>query len=176
LIIEKDTDLQSKIKSFIIDRFKVLLKEKKMKYDVIDCFVDVSIIDLLQIYSKTEKLNSFLKTSEGNDLKSLWLRVSSILEIEEKKINKKYSFKIQSKKDLLNQEIILLENIMAIKETDDFYKALKQRSSLKKVIDDFFEKYQINDPNLSIKQRRLEILSLLRSKLLEIGNLYNLEG
>ena len=34
----------------------------------------------------------------------------------------------------------------------------------------------INDPNLSIKQRRLEILSLLRSKLLEIGNLYNLEG
>ena len=176
LIVEKDTDLQSKIKSFIIDRFKVLLKEKKMKYDVIDCFVDVSIIDLLQIYSKTEKLNSFLKTSEGNDLKSLWLRVSSILEIEEKKINKIYSFKIQSKKDLLNQEIILLENIMAIKETDDFYKALKQRSSLKKVIDDFFEKYQINDPNLSIKQRRLEILSLLRSKLLEIGNLYNLEG
>ena len=109
-------------------------------------------------------------------MKSLWLRVSSILEIEEKKINKIYRFKIQSKKDLLNQEIILLENIMAIKETDDFYKALKQRSSLKKVIDDFFEKYQINDPNLSIKQRKLEILSLLRSKLLEIGNLYNLEG
>ena len=86
------------------------------------------------------------------------------------------SSKIQSKKDLLKQEIILLENIKAIKKTDDFYKALKQRSSLKKVIDDFFEKYQINDPNLSIKQRRLEILSLLRSKLLEIGNLYNLEG
>jgi len=117
-----------------------------------------------------------LKTSEGNDLKSLWLRVSSILEIEEKKINKIYNIKIQSKKDFLEQEIKLLENIEAIKETDNFSKMLKQRSFLKNVIDDFFEKYQINDPNLSIKQRRLEILSLLRSKLLEIGNLNKLEG
>ena len=58
---------------------------------------------------------------------------------------------------------------MAIKETDDFYKALKQRSSLKKVIDDFFEKYQINDPNLSIKQRRLEILD--RDPTLSISNM-----
>jgi len=176
LIIEKDTDLQKKIKLFIIERFKVLLKERDIKYDVIDCFVDESIIDLFQIYFKTEELNSFLKTSEGNDLKSLWLRVSSILEIEEKKINNKYNVKIQSRKDLLEQEIKLLENIEAIKETDNFSKMLKQRSSLKKIIDKFFEKYQINDPNLSIKKRRLNILSILRSKLLEIGKLYNLEG
>ncbi len=176
LILEKDKDLQKKIKLFIIDRFKVLLRERELKYDVIDCFVDESSIDLLKIYFKTRKLNSFLKTSEGNDLKSLWLRVSSILEIEEKKINKKYGIKIQSKNDFLKQEIKLLKKIEAIKETDNFSIMLKQRSSLKKVVDEFFEKYQINDPNLSIKQRRLEILSLLRSKLLEIGNLYNLEG
>ena len=138
--------------------------------------MDETSIDLLQIYFKTKKLNSFLKTREGNDLKSLWLRVSSILEIEEKKINNKYGIKIQSKNDLLKQEIKLLEKIEVIKETDNFSIMLKQRSSLKKVVDEFFEKYQINDPNLSIKQRRLEILSLLRSKLLEIGNLYNLEG
>ena len=63
---------------------------------------------------------------------------------------------------------------MAIKETDDFYKALKQRSSLKKVIDDFFEKYQIAiNPvyrlDILMKERTIDSRLLLNNIPIEIS-------
>ena len=63
-----------------------------------------------------------------------------------------------------------------IKLTDNFLIMLQERSSLKKVTDNFFENFKINDPNKAVKERRLKILSRLRMRLLEIGNLDYLES
>ena len=63
-----------------------------------------------------------------------------------------------------------------IEKTDDYLKMLSQRSSLKDITFEFFENLKINDSNKIIKNRRLSILALLRKKLLDIGDLYKLEG
>ena len=73
-------------------------------------------------------------------------------------------------------EIKLVEKIKEIKSSRNFLKVLKQRALLKKPTDDFFENLQINDPNPDIKKRRITILSFLKQRLLEIGNLEALEG
>ena len=76
-INKKNIDKQ-KIKSFIIDRYKVLLREKNIKYDVINCLVDNDLTFLAKTNDRLVILNNFLDTKEGNELKLLWQRVSSL--------------------------------------------------------------------------------------------------
>ena len=121
-------------------------------------------------------LNDFLNTENGFYLKSIWLRVSNILDLEEKKNKKIAIFNSSIQNDFLKQEVNLVNEINNIEKTEDYLKMLNQRSFLKDVTYDFFENLKINDSNELIKKRRLSILALLRERLLELGNLYNLEG
>ena len=174
-INKKNIDKQ-KIKSFIIDRYKVLLREKNIKYDVINCLVDNDLTFLSKTNERLVILNNFLDTKEGNELKLLWQRVSNILHIEEKQ-NKKIeilSAKMQS--EYVREEVNILNAINNIEKTHDYLKMLSQRSSLKDITFEFFENLKINDSDPLIKNRRLSILALLREKLLDIGDLHKLEG
>jgi glycyl-tRNA synthetase beta chain len=174
-INKKNIDKQ-KIKSFIIDRYKVLLREKNIKYDVINCLVDNDLTFLSKTNERLVILNNFLDTKEGNELKLLWQRVSNILHIEEKQ-NKKIEIlnaKVQS--EYVREEVNIINAINNIEKTDDYFKMLSQRSSLKDITFEFFENLKINDSDPLIKNRRLSILALLREKLLDIGDLSKLEG
>ena len=174
--INKKNNYNQKIKSFIIDRYKVLLREKNIKHDVINCIINNDLTFLSIAHERLAILNDFLDTKDGDELKSLWQRVSNILHIEEKQ-NKKieiFNSKIQS--EFLREEVNIINSINKIEKTDNYLKMLSQRSSLKSITFEFFENLKINDSNIIIKNRRLSILALLRKKLLDLGDLYKLEG
>ena len=171
-----DLNLDKQIKSFIADRFSILLKEKEIKFDVIKCFMDDNPKDLYETYNKIMIMDEFMKTENGKNLKSLWLRVSNILSAEQIVQNKTDISKFKVYGSYEKEEIKLIEKIKGIKSSKNFLKMLKQRALLKKPTDDFFLNLQINDPNPDIKKRRLIILSFLKQSLLEIGNLESLEG
>ena len=176
LISRNNNALEEKIKSFIVDRFIVFLREKGIKYDVINCFVNNNPKYFHEIYNKINILEKFLKSPRGKDLKSLWLRVSNILAPEMSNIKTLNTSILQSSDTITPQEIELIQKIEKIRLTDNFLTMLEERSSLKKVTDKFFDKLKINDPNPVVKERRLKILSRLHMRLLEIGNLDYLEG
>ena len=71
--------------------------------------------DLLKIYRNTKTLSSFIGTKDGKSLKALWIRVSSILSIEEKKENNIPQGKITSFDDFSIEEIKLIKKIQSIK-------------------------------------------------------------
>ena len=171
-----DLNLDKQIKSFIADRFSILLKEKEIKFDVIKCFMDDNPKDLYETYNKIMIMDEFMKTENGKNLKLLWLRVSNILSAEQIVQNKTDISKFKVYDSYEKEEIKLIEKIKGIKSSKNFLKMLKQRALLKKPTDDFFLNLQINDPNPDIKKRRLIILSFLKQSLLEIGNLESLEG
>jgi len=174
-INKKNIDKQ-KIKSFIIDRYKVLLREKNIKYDVINCLVDNDLTFLSKINERLIILNDFLDTKEGNELKLLWQRVSNILHIEEKQNKKIEVLNTKMQSEYVREEVNILNAINNIEKTHDYLKMLSQRSSLKDITFEFFENLKINDSDPLIKNRRLSILALLREKLLDIGDLRKLEG
>ena len=174
-INKKNIDKQ-KIKSFIIDRYKVLLREKNIKYDVINCLVDNDLTFLSKTNERLVILNNFLDTKEGNELKLLWQRVSNILHIEEKQNKKIEILNAKMQSEYVREEVNIINAINNIEKTDDYLKMLSQRSSLKNVTFNFFENLKINDSDPLIKNRRLSILALLREKLLDIGDLRKLEG
>ena len=174
-INKKNIDKQ-KIKSFIIDRYKVLLREKNIKYDVINCLVDNDLTFLSKTNERLVILNNFLDTKEGNELKLLWQRVSSILHIEEKQNKKIEVLNTKMQSEYVREEVNILNAINNIEKTHDYLKMLSQRSSLKDITFEFFENLKINDSDPLIKNRRLSILALLREKLLDIGDLRKLEG
>ena len=66
-INKKNIDNQ-KIKSFIIDRYKVLLREKNIKYDVINCLVNNDNTFLSKINERLTILNDFLDTKKVMNL------------------------------------------------------------------------------------------------------------
>ena len=174
-INKKNIDKQ-KIKSFIIDRYKVLLREKNIKYDVINCLVDNDLTFLSKTNERLVILNNFLDTKEGNELKLLWQRVSNILHIEEKQNKKIEILNTKMQSEYVKEEVNIINAINNIEKTDDYLKMLSQRSSLKDITFEFFENLKINDSDPLIKNRRLSILALLREKLLDIGDLSKLEG
>ena len=174
-INKKNIDKQ-KIKSFIIDRYKVLLREKDIKYDVINCLVDNDLTFLSKTNERLVILNNFLDTKEGNELKLLWQRVSNILHIEEKQNKKIEVLNTKMQSEYVREEVNIIYAINNIEKTDDYLKMLSQRSSLKDITFEFFENLKINDSDPLIKNRRLSILALLREKLLDIGDLRKLEG
>ena len=174
-INKKNIDKQ-KIKSFIIDRYKVLLREKNIKYDVINCLVDNDLTFLSKTNERLVILNNFLDTKEGNELKLLWQRVSNILHIEEKQNKKIEILNAKMQSEYVREEVNIINAINNIEKTDDYLKMLSQRSSLKDITFEFFENLKINDSDPLIKNRRLSILALLREKLLDIGDLRKLEG
>ena len=174
-INKKNIDKQ-KIKSFIIDRYKVLLREKNIKYDVINCLVDNDLTFLSKTNERLVILNNFLDTKEGNELKLLWQRVSNILHIEEKQNKKIEILNAKMQSEYVREEVNILNAINNIEKTHDYLKMLSQRSSLKDITFEFFENLKVNDSDPLIKNRRLSILALLREKLLDIGDLRKLEG
>ena len=176
LISKKNNILEVKIKSFIIDRFIALMRDKGIKYDIINCYVNDNPKYFCEMYYKIKILENFLKSPSGKDLKSLWLRISNILAPEIKNIKKFNIETILNSNNTSSQEKDLIQRIENVKVTDNFLIMLQERSSLKKVTDKFFENFKINDPIKAVKERRLKILSRLRMKLLEIGNLDYLES
>ena len=117
-----------------------------------------------------------VKDKEGNELKLLWQRVSSILHIEEKQNQKIEVLNTKMQSEYVREEVNILNAINNIQSTHDYLKMLSQRSSLKDITFEFFENLKINDSDPLIKNRRLSILALLREKLLDIGDLSKLEG
>ena len=176
LFRNNEPNLDKAIKSFILDRFSILLREKEVKYDVINCFMNDNPKYLDETHKKIIIMNSFIKTENGKDLKSIWFRVSNILNNEGKNQNEINISEFRVDGSYAKEEKKLFEKILGIKSSKNFLKMLKQIALLKKPTDDFFDNLQIKDPNPDIKKRRIIILSFLKQRLLEIGNLESLEG
>ena len=80
-IINKD--LQKELHNFFKDRFKYYLKEKQIRYDIIDASISsFSLNKLFSSFEKAKCLNKFINSQIGIDITSIYKRASNILESE----------------------------------------------------------------------------------------------
>ena len=77
--------MQKELNEFLKDRFKYYLKEKEIRYDIIEAIISsFSLNKLFSSYEKARCLNKIINNQIGLDITSSFKRASNILENEMK--------------------------------------------------------------------------------------------
>ena len=156
------------ITNFLKDRFKNYLKEKKIRYDIIEAAVASHVSDdYVSLYKKCLTLNKYLKKDLGKNILTTYKRASNILDQEKKTINLKITgepnsilFNKDEEKLLFNQINEVRKYFSSVIKNENYEKTLEILSSAKKTTDNFFENVVVNDENENVKKNRLELLEM----------------
>jgi len=191
-IFDKSNDLQDVsedlnkvgLLGFFADRLKVHLKEQNVRHDYITAvFALGGVSDLVRLMAQVGALSIFLGSDDGANLLIAYRRAANILRIEEKKDGQSYNQDIDS--TLLSEvaEIALaarLDDLTGLVSGsinhDEFEAAGIAAATLRKPVDDFFEKVTVNAEDPEIRANRLRLLSGIRNLLDKLADLSKIEG
>ena len=161
--------VQEELSTFLIERLKFYMKQKDIRYDIVEASIDSFSIDQAsQMYSKALALNRVIIKDIGNDIILSYKRASNILENELKNKDLDLSnttdpgiFKNEYEKNLYKKIHELRKYFTSINKDEDYYVTLGNLANAKPTISDFFDNVIVNDEDHTIKKNRLELLQML---------------
>ena len=161
--------LQKDLNNFLMDRLKFYMKEKNIRYDIIQASsTSHNIDDIVSIFKKATSLNKVINNQIGQDIVSTYKRALNILESETE--NKNFEtgnttdpgiFKTEYEKNLFKDINELRKYFGNIDKDEKHEETLINLAELKKVTFEFFDNVKVNDEDQNIKKNRLELLQLL---------------
>ena len=154
--------------TFLRERFKNLLKERKIRNDIIEA-VDSSNInnDFLKLYKKCLIINKNISKDICKNIIGAYKRASNIIDQEMK--NKKegilgqpesFLFNKDEEKHLYNKINEIRQYFSNIKKRESYEESLKILADAKSPTDNFFDNVIVNHQNSDIKKNRLELLQM----------------
>lgn len=168
---------------FIVERFRVLLRNEGRRHDVLAGVFAVSADDdIMLLMERSHHVSAFLTSQNGANLLVAYRRAVNILRIEDKKDGPhagepdRSSF-TQSEERALYEALEAarsdIENAMAAK---NFQSAMHTMASLRAPIDAFFENVTVNDPDPALRRNRLRLLSRIRDTMNRFADFSLIEG
>ncbi len=162
-------NLQKELSDFLKDRFKYYLKEKEIRYDIIEALLSsFSLNELFSSYEKARCLNKIINNQIGIDITSSFKRASKILENEMKnnkiEINNTTDpgiFKSDFEKNLYKKINEIKKYYSTINNDENYEKSLSMLANAKKEVFDFFDNVKVNEENETLRKNRLELINLL---------------
>jgi len=183
--------LIEEIVSFIIERLKVYLRDQEnIRQDILNVVMNDylesldshKMVDILFLIKKIKFLNNFVVNNDHQKLIELYKRVANILSIEEKKDGKKYfgrpsvlGFKNKYEKHLYRRIKQVSRDFYKLITKAEFEKAFDLLVVIEAPLAHFFDHIVVNDVDLSARENRLILLSLIRDLFNEIGDLSKIE-
>ena len=162
-------DLQKELHNFFKDRFKYYLKEKQIRYDIIDASISsFSLNKLFSSFEKAKWLNKFIYSQIGIDITSIYKRASNILESEIK--NSKIEidnttdpgiFKNDFEKNLFKKINEIKKYYSTINNDENYEKSLTILAEARKEVFEFFDNVKVNEENETLRKNRLELINML---------------
>ncbi len=169
--------------SFFADRLKVYLKEKGVRYDLIDAVFALGEDDLVLVIQRVDALAEFLHGDDGSSLLVAYKRAANILKIEEKKDGKSFDEEPQvslleepGERALYEKLISIRPNISSLIVKEDFTKVMIELVSTRFEIDSFFDEVTVNASRTDLRENRLCILSYFRRAFDEVADFSIIEG
>jgi len=153
---------------FLRERFKNLLKEKKIRNDIIEA-VDSSRSsdDFLTLYKKCLIINKNISKDVCKNIIGTYKRASNIIDQELKNRKEEiagqpesFLFKKDEEKNLFNKINEIRQYFSSVKKHEQYDETLKILAAAKPTTDNFFDNVIVNDKNLDIKKNRLELLQM----------------
>jgi len=162
-------DLEKELTIFLKDRFKYYLKEKQIRFDIIDAFISsFSTNKLFSSFEKAKKLNNIINTQKGLDIISSYKRASNILNnemtnnvIDITNTTDPGIFKSDFEKNLYKKIKEIRKYYSNINDDENFEESLNILAGAKKEIFEFFDNIKVNEENESIRKNRLELINML---------------
>ena len=162
-------DLQKELYEFLKDRFKYYLKEKDIRFDIIEASLSsFSLNKLFSIFEKAKCLNKVIHSQIGIDINSCYKRASSILDTEMKNneidINNTTDpgiFKSDFEKNLYKKINEIKKYYSSINDDEDYEKSLSILAETKKEVFEFFDNVKVNEENETLRKNRLELINML---------------
>ena len=165
--LSNDT-IHKELFSFLRERIKNLLKEKKIRNDIIEAAANLHTDDqFLSLYNKCLIMNKNVSRDIGKNIISTYKRVSNI--IDQEISNKKEEitgqpdvilFKKQEEKLLFEKINEIRKYFSSAKKGESYDQTLTILAEAKPLTDNFFDNVIVNDENLGIKKNRLELLQM----------------
>ena len=180
----ENKNTEKELLDFFKERMRNILKEKKIKADIIEASISSHIGDnYLDLFKKSVIMNKHLDKDIGKNALYSYKRASSILEHEVKKSSKEITGRpdaVLFRKDeekFLFEKINEIRKLFTVKEDSKNYEdLLTQLASVKELTDSFFDNVVVNDENQDIKNNRLELLAMFCKVFNNFINFSKLKG
>jgi glycyl-tRNA synthetase beta chain len=164
----ENNQVEKDILDFLKERMRNILKEKKIKPDIIEAAISSHIGDnYLTLYKKSMVINKNFNKDIGKDAIYSFKRVSSILDYESKKQTKELTgrpdavlFRKDEEKFLFKKLNEIRKSFTVKEDRKDYDELLTKLAEVKELTDNFFDNVVVNDENQDIKNNRLELLSM----------------
>ncbi len=164
-----NNNLQQELHNFLKDRFKYYLKEKQVRFDIIESSISsFSANKLYSSFEKAKSLNKIISDQVGIDIISTFKRASNILESEMKDNKIEISnttdpgiFKTDYEKNLFKKINEIKKYYSGIDNDENYEKSLLILADLKKEVFDFFDNVKVNEENEFLRKNRLELINML---------------
>lgn len=159
--------IAEKVFKFCLDRFRVMLKNREIKQDIIDSILNQNgVSDLLTAEEQIITLNRCLDTPEGNQILNIYKRVSNIVSRAEKGDNTTYGASYSKRFLIENEEVALStyamtahENIKQATKNNHFNAALGELAGFAPFINQFMDVVKINCDSNELRRNRLSLLA-----------------
>ena len=154
---------------FLRERFKNLLKDKKIRYDIIQSISSTynSSNDFLELYKKCLVVNKNISKDACRNIMGAYKRASNIIEQESKSEKEKILdhpqivlFNREEEKKLYEKICEIRKYFSNTKQRENYEETLKILAEAKLITDNFFDNVIVNDENSDIKKNRLELLQM----------------
>ena len=153
--------------NFLKERYRYYLKEKNIRYDIINAAANsFNPNNISLLYEKTKSLNKIIDKQIGEDIIFTYKRASNILNTEIQDINKDLSnttdpgiFQNEFEKDLYKKINEIKKYLTGITKNQNFDETLLLLSTSKREITAFFDNVKVNDENDTVKKNRLELIN-----------------
>ena len=162
-------DLQKELFNFLKDRFKYYLKEKQIRFDIIDASISsFSLNKLFSSFEKAKSLNKVINNQTGTDITSSYKRASNILDSEMK--NKEIEitnttdpgiFKSDYEKNLYKKINEIKKYYSGINNDENYEQSLSILAEAKREVFEFFDNVKVNEENETLRKNRLELINML---------------
>jgi glycyl-tRNA synthetase beta chain len=153
---------------FLRERFRSLLKDKKIRNDIIDA-TDTSYAgdNFLKLYQKCLIINKNISKDICKNIIGTYKRASNIIDQELRNEKEKIIGHPEASLFIKDEEKYLFEKINEIrkyfsstKKQESYEETLKILAEAKPTTDNFFDNVIVNDENIDIKKNRLELLQM----------------
>ena len=171
--LEKNDKLVADVFDFIKVRFKNMLSEMGMRYDVVDAVLGLKALDdIYDIYLRIQALNVYVQTAEAPELVMAATRVSNISGKAQGELTVDPAlFKAQEEKDLLAvmEQAATTANPLADGHNYEAY--MKSLAPIVPVVNKFFDGVMVMDKDEAVKNNRLALIQKAQKLFNGVGNL-----
>ncbi|WP_026941558.1 glycine--tRNA ligase subunit beta [Hellea balneolensis] len=166
--------------TFILDRLKVYLRDKGVRHDIIESVLGSGEDDLVAIVNRVTALQSFLGTSEGENLLAGYKRAANILKAEAKKgdlpsgdIDTLSQTEALALQQSLSKAKPAIETALA---EESYSTAMTALSELRGPIDAFFDNVMVVAEDKIERENNLRLLGLIRDTARQIADFDRING